>query len=48
MTTLFSEGDAIRGDRITVNARRIRKVRVINPGGTKPSNSLCGTMPTVR
>ena len=33
MTMLFSKGDAIRSDRIAVNARRISKVRVINQSG---------------
>ena len=33
MTTLFNKGDAIRGDRIRINARRVSKSRVINQSG---------------
>ena len=30
MTTLFDEGEAIRGDRILINARRLSKPKVVN------------------
>lgn len=33
VTTLFETGDALRGDRVAINARRIDQLRVIQGSG---------------
>jgi hypothetical protein len=40
MTTLFEAGDAIRGDRIAVNARRLGPSRVVSRSGRHNAQEL--------
>ena len=39
-TTLFEEGDAIRGDRVMIIARRVSSPRVVNQSGRHNANKV--------
>lgn len=40
MTTMFSSGDALRGDRIAVTARRLGRPAVVNQSGRHKATRL--------
>ena len=40
MTTLFNAGDALRGERIAINARRLSSPRLVNQSGRHRASSI--------
>ena len=40
MTTLFNAGDALRGERIAINARRLSGPRLVNQSGRHRASSI--------
>lgn len=40
MTTLFDAGDAIRGNRVAINARRISNPKLVNQSGDHKASAI--------
>ena len=40
MTTLFNAGDALRGERIAINARRLSNPQLVNQSGRHKASSI--------